>query len=251
MQEVGGEASKVIEEEDEIFLQTKTISLQEVRKSLPLRSRRRSKTSTTTRPLCGSMRSRPKRSWLKPKKKVSEPSSCQEWGSSLERLAMDAVDRGLCAVETIWKPNEIYASGADSTQLRMILRVASLQQWHCLSLDVKSAFLLASKAQGETVVVKPPKILEEAGLAQPGEHWLVSAAMCGLVTSPKDWSSFRDAELQKMLGSYMAQWMPAVGEIRSFALVFGLWRIQTCGRSKRWRATPQPGKEAGGEFWAT
>ena len=76
------------------------------------------------------------------------------------------------------------------------------QQWHCLSLDVKSAFLLAPKAQGETVIVKPPRILEEAGLAQKGEHWLVSAAMYGLVTSPKDWSSFRDAELQKIVGSY-------------------------------------------------
>ena len=97
--------------------------------------------------------------------------------------------------------DEVYATGADSTQLRAILRVAALHQWECLSLDVKSAFLLAPKAQGETVIVKPPRILEEAGLAKPGEHWLVTSAMYGLVTSPKDWSSFRDAELKKMEGS--------------------------------------------------
>jgi len=102
------------------------------------------------------------------------------------------------AAETTWR-HEVYATGADSTQLRSTLRLAALRQWECLSLDVKSAFLLAPKAQGETVIAKPPKILEEAQLAQPGEHWLVTSAMYGLVTSPKDWSTFRDSELQNMV----------------------------------------------------
>ena len=44
--------------------------------------------------------------------------------------------------------DEVYASGADATQLRAMLRVASLHNWHCLSLDVKSAFLLAPKGTG-------------------------------------------------------------------------------------------------------
>ena len=57
---------------------------------------------------------------------------------------------------------EVYASGADSTQLRATLRAASLENWQCLSLDVKSAFLLAPKAQGDLVIVKPPRILVDA-----------------------------------------------------------------------------------------
>ena len=61
--------------------------------------------------------------------------------------------------------------------------------------------VFASTKGGETVIANPPKILEEAQLAQPGEHWLVTSAMYGLVTSPKDWSTFRDSELQNMVGS--------------------------------------------------
>ena len=93
---------------------------------------------------------------------------------------------------------EVYASGADSTQLRATLRVASLNNWHCLSLDVKSAFLLAPKAQGYLVIVKPPKVLVDASLANLGEHWVVTSAMYGLVTSPKDWSVYRDSELRSL-----------------------------------------------------
>ena len=100
---------------------------------------------------------------------------------------------------------EVYASGADATQLRSTLRVASLRDWQCLSLDVKSAFLLAPKAQGELVIVKPLKILAEAALAQPDEHWVITSAMYGLVTSPKDWSVYRDSELQKMEGRVTTQ----------------------------------------------
>ena len=65
---------------------------------------------------------------------------------------------------------------------------------------MKSAFLLAPKAQGDLVIVKPPRILVDAQLAKPDEHWVVSSAMYGLVTSPKDWSVYRDAELLKMRG---------------------------------------------------
>ena len=67
--------------------------------------------------------------------------------------------------------------------------------------EVKSAFLLAPKAQGDLVIVKPPRILVDAALAEPDEHWVVTSAMYGLVTSPKDWSVYRDTELQKMKGT--------------------------------------------------
>ena len=132
--------------------------------------------------------------------------------------------------------DEVYATGADSTQLRTILRLAALREWECLSLDVKSAFLLAPKAQGETVIVRPPKILEEAGLMKPGEHWLVTSAMYGLVTSPKDWSSFRDTELQKMTG--IVSGMGEGGEQREISFSLrpmedpNLWAIQEVVRVK-------------------
>lgn len=121
---------------------------------------------------------------------------------------------------------EVYATGADSTQLRATLRVASMENWDCLTLDVKSAFLLAPKAQGDLVIVKPPRILVDAQLAQPGEHWVVSSAMYGLVTSPKDWSVYRDSELLKMRGDVTT----AEGEQLSFGFQplkdANLWAIK-------------------------
>eukprot|EP00913_Durusdinium_trenchii_P016583 g15588.t1 len=203
------EAKQVAGEDEELFLQTRTISLQEVRKSLALwipslrteidnfDSNKAIKriTEEQTREIMAEAHRKGERAELIPGMGV------------FTRKAGDGRRRSrIVCCGNYMEPRageEVYASGADSTQLRTMLRLASLRQWECLSLDVKSAFLLAPKAQGETVIVRPPKILEEAGLAQPGEHWLVTSAMYGLVTSPKDWSSFRDSELQKMVGSYV------------------------------------------------
>ena len=239
------EASRVAGEDEELFLQTQTISLQEVRKSLPLwipslrteienfdNNQAIQRIEEKTKEILAEAESKGERAELIPGMAVftrkagdgrrrSRIVCCGNYmealvpSSVLVTTSKALVTRSDALVTTSFivttskalvpsseaRPGEeIYASGADSTQLRMILRLAALRQWHCFSLDVKSAFLLAPKAQGETVIVKPPKILEEAKLAQPGEHWLVTSAMYGLTTSPKDWSSFRDSELQKMVG---------------------------------------------------
>ena len=251
-----GEASKVADQDEEIFLQTKTISLQEVRKTLPLwipslkteienfdnnnAIQRISEEQTQT--IIAEAQEKGQRAELIPGMGVFT----RKAGDGRRRSRIVCCGNYMEARAG----DEIYASGADSTQLRMILRVASLRQWHCLSLDVKSAFLLAPKAQGETVIVKPPRILEEAGLAQPGEHWLVSAAMYGLVTSPKDWSSFRDSELQKMLGSLDLADVDHGGEQ---GVRFGfrpmedpnLWAIQEV------RSDPSNEARCWGKSWAT
>ena len=230
------EASRVAEESEEIFLQTRTVSLQEVRKSLPL--------------------------WIPPlrteidnfdnnkaTKRIDEEETKRILAEALEkgeraelipgmgvftRKAGDGRRRArIVCCGNYMEPragDEVYATRPDSTQLRATLRVAALRKWECLTLDVKSAFLLAPKAQGETVIVKPPKILEEANLTQAGEHWLVSSAMYGLVTSPKDWSSFRDAELQKMEGVFKAEEGGGMERERRFAFRPmedpNLWAIQ-------------------------
>ena len=193
-------------EGEEIFLQTRTIGLNEVRKNLPL--------------------------WIPPlKEEISNFDSNQAIHRVSEKEALglvrEAEEKGqraeiipgmgvftrkagggrrrariVCCGNYMESRSgeEVYATGADTTQLRAMLRVASLHDWHCLSLDVKSAFLLAPKAQGDLVIVKPPKILVDAELAKSDEHWVITSAMYGLVTSPKDWSVYRDAELQKMEG---------------------------------------------------
>ena len=73
---------------------------------------------------------------------------------------------------------ELYASGVDATQVRALLRKASLEGWSAMTLDIKTAFLLAPTSQDELIVVRPPKILQEAGLTAIGEVWVVTGAIC-------------------------------------------------------------------------
>ena len=205
---LAAEAVQVAGEEEEVFLQTRTVSLNEVRRFLPLwiPSLKTEIDNFDNNQAIQRITEAQTHAILEEAEKKGERAELIPGMGVFTRKAGDGRRRS----RTVRCGNymearagdEVYASGADSTQLRSVLRLAALRQWDCLSLDVKSAFLLAPKAQGETVIVKPPRILEEAGLAQPGEHWLITSAMYGLVTSPKDWSSFRDTELQKMIGSY-------------------------------------------------
>ena len=236
MRKVEAEAILAESEQEEVFLQTRTISLNEVKRTLPL--------------------------WIPPLRdeianfdsnqaiqRVSEKEAkvlvqeAEERGERAEiipgmgvftRKAGDGRRRArVVCCGNYMEPRtgeEVYATGADSTQLRSVLRVASLNGWHCLSLDVKSAFFLAPKAQGELVIVKPPRILVDAQLAKADEHWVVTSAMYGLITSPKDWSVYRDAELKMMEGK---TWVVGEGvEGRQVSFGFrpledsNLWAIQ-------------------------
>ena len=94
---------------------------------------------------------------------------------------------------------ELYASGVDATQVRGLLRKASLEDWSAMTLDIKTAFLLAPTSQDELIVVRPPQILQEAGLTAADEVWVVTGAMYGLTTAPRDWGIHRDATV-KMMG---------------------------------------------------
>ena len=242
-------------EQAEVFLQTRTVGLNEVRKTLPL--------------------------WVPP---LKEEISNFENNQAIQRvseeeanqLVREAEARGeraeiipgmgvftrkagegrrrariVCCGNYMESRSgeEVYATGADSTQLRATLRVASLKNWHCLSLDVKSAFLLAPKAQGELVIVKPPRILVEASLAAPDEHWVVTSAMYGLVTSPKDWSVYRDTELKKMTGMVTVQ--EAEEKERTVSYGFrpmedaNLWAIQEFTTGSMTSATREWGQVLG------
>ena len=121
--------------------------------------------------------------------------------------------------------DELYASGVDATQVRALLRKASLEAWSAMTLDIKTAFLLAPTSQDELIVVRPPKILQEAGLtAAPGarnasrrlwqRHWEqemlqdVSGRgtwMYGLTTAPRDWGIHRDATVKDLEWTHVTE----------------------------------------------
>ena len=95
--------------------------------------------------------------------------------------------------------NPLYAGGLDGTALRCVLRLAAAKQWCAASTDVKTAFLLAPRqeAQHSLLVVRPPTLLREAGLATEKERWIVQNAWYGLDSSPRNWADYRDAEVRK------------------------------------------------------
>ena len=80
-------------------------------------------------------------------------------------------------------PIGVYASGADGTLIRSVLRHSVLKEWGCTITDIKTAFLLAPRIAAPNqreVVVVPPKVLMDAGVCPTTERWVVRKALYGL-----------------------------------------------------------------------
>ena len=54
------------------------------------------------------------------------------------------------------------------------------------------------EAQHSLLVVRPPALLREAGLATEKERWVIQKALYGLDSSPKNWADYRDSEFRKI-----------------------------------------------------
>ena len=92
-------------------------------------------------------------------------------------------------------PIGVYASGADGTLIRTVLRHSVLAGWGCDVTDIKTAFLLAPRVaspnQREAIVI-PPRILVDAKICSPTERWRIQKALYGLPSSPACWALYRD-----------------------------------------------------------
>ena len=81
--------------------------------------------------------------------------------------------------------NETCASGVECISARGAVAYAARKGWGASSLEVK-------------IVVKPPRLLIELSLIPTTERWLVSKALYGLTTSPRDWSVHRNNVLRSL-----------------------------------------------------
>ena len=97
-------------------------------------------------------------------------------------------------------PFSTHAGGADGTLLRCLTRKAAAEDWTVASLDVATAFLLAPRRAASQclLIMKPPRILIEAGICDEGDLWRIENALYGLQSSPADWSSYRNNVLGKL-----------------------------------------------------
>ena len=111
-----------------------------------------------------------------------------------------------CGNYVEFKGEELYAAGADSAALRLLLKCAAEGGWNLLTVDVKVAFLNAplvtSRKDGndeaQVFALKPPSLLLRLSYAREDEVWIAGKAMYGLRQSPRSWSLYRDTTLQEM-----------------------------------------------------
>ena len=84
--------------------------------------------------------------------------------------------------------------------------------------------LFVTTSQKELIVLQPPRILVEAGVIDADTMWIVTGAVYGLTTAPRDWAIFRDQRLKSF------RWQMAV-EKETLEMSFeplgdaNLWKI--------------------------
>ena len=125
-----------------------------------------------------------------------------------------------------FRGEELFASGADSAALRLLLKIASEGRWNLLTVDVKVAFLNAplvtSRKDGseedQIYALKPPSLLLRLGYAKEDEVWIAEKAMYGLRQSPRSWSLHRDSTLVNLV-------IPGL-KLRQTASEQNLWAIE-------------------------
>ena len=183
-------------ETPEDVLQTVTMSLSEVRKNLgawiePMRAEYNSLVSETQAILPVDVSSLdPQQVEFVPGKLVCVVKAGPKGG---KKKCREVICGNL--MESDPSPIGVYASGADGTLIRTVLRHSVLAGWGCDVTDIKTAFRLAPRVaspnQREAIVI-PPRILVDAKICSPTERWRIQKALYGLPSSPACWALYRD-----------------------------------------------------------
>ena len=96
---------------------------------------------------------------------------------------------------------DVYSAGATIDLVRLCLaEVNAHAGWIAATDDIKTAFLRAPIPElpnGKKYAMEAPRAMIRAGLAEPGELWLATAAVYGFERSPKWWSQHRNATTAK------------------------------------------------------
>ena len=93
--------------------------------------------------------------------------------------------------------DELYASTGDAVTLRIMMKLASENQWDGVTLDIRTAFL-NTPWEDMDVLVKPPHLLIRMKLVEEGTLWRPTKALYGFRKSPRLWGNHRDSTMRKM-----------------------------------------------------
>ena len=117
---------------------------------------------------------------------------------------------------------DTFASGISAEGVRILLRLAALEQFDIGSIDVKTAFLNAPVVtpNQEKVIVRVPGILRTAGICTE-KYRLVQKALYGLDVAPRSWSLHRNGILQSI--KTLEDGTPV--EVRPLDEDVNIWRV--------------------------
>ena len=107
-------------------------------------------------------------------------------GNRLERVGSGGEDLTKEGAQSSTSPYSTHAGGAGGALLRCLIKKAPCENWSVASLDVATASLLAPRWESERqlLVMKPRKVLVDAGICGGYELWQIQHAMYGLTSSP-------------------------------------------------------------------
>ena len=206
------------EPEEDRILQTKIVSLQEVRQRAEAWNKAISAELNSLFEVNGALtvlNEEEAKHLIRQEQIQPVPSKCvftikPEAGNAKGKKKCRLVACGNYTAEDL--AGDYFAAGADAASLRTAICYAAHRGWHGINLDVRTAFLHAPMAREDSeaeaqrqqrVLIKPPAILTQLGYFKPGTYLEVKKALYGFRQSPRLWGDYRDDKLRIMTAEGM------------------------------------------------
>ena len=193
----------------EVFLQTRTVSIQEARKELSLwipAAKEEIHSLEEAHQAVVRIQASEIEDFVKAGRRVVQVpgKAVLTRKSGVGKRRFRCVACGNFIPQTEGDASVLYASGIEGVTLRAAIAYAATRSWSGLTADIKTAFLNAPLDGGcdegteEVVIVRPPYILIEMGLLKNEHRWRVVKALYGLRQAPKAWAVHRDKLLTSL-----------------------------------------------------
>ncbi|CAE7609435.1 RE1 [Symbiodinium natans] len=93
---------------------------------------------------------------------------------------------------------EVFTTAASAESLRCGLAFAVQRNWDAAITDIASAFTLTPMSESSVrYAITVPKVVVDAGCAQPNTAYLVERLLYGLKEAPRLWGNFRDRRIRR------------------------------------------------------
>ena len=201
---IEGDQTEVIVNQDEEFLQTRLVSVNEVRQDLVAWKPSMVEEYTSLVHTTGTCDPLDQEQFLAmtsdPNQKVEVlPGKLVSVKARSGRKKTRAVGCGNFQKGCPRDKLDKHASGISAEAIRFMIRFAGQAQWTISTTDIKTAFLNAPLVtpNEEKIIIKVPGIFRAANVCQE-PYWLVRKALYGLDVAPRSWTLHRNQVLKSI-----------------------------------------------------